>query len=765
MARADGAGFPAGRAVGEIAAGGGNYLVLSISATATGVDIECMSGGELRSRLKRASIRWPQLPAVAVVAVYITAYASWQVFRWGGPDAKELIGDLLVTVFYGSAALVVWTVARRCSGTPAGPAWRLLAIGLSFYWIGSVLQAYYEVIAASKPYPSLADPSYLMFYPFAFAALLRFPRAGGLRVQRFETLIDCATVAIAGGAVVWYVLLGPATLAHGTLLQTLVTIGFPVGDLILIAALAPVLLRRPLPGSATALRIAAAGFTFIVAADLVYGSLSLKGAYSGGDPVDGLYLVAVGLLGIAACAQRDESDTDELDHPSAVRRATWLPWLGVALVFGLLAVATRESPLVPVGGLLVSAAVATFLVALRQLAAQRELLSTHRELELAHAELAALALTDPVTLVPNHRALMSSINQELARCVRGAARCALVFIDIDHFKAFNDRFGHAAGDAALREFSAVAGSGLRRADTFGRWGGEEFVAILPEVDATDAMVVAERVRKAVAGHHFKAGQSGHLTCSLGVAASPGDGGTRAELIEAADRAMYAAKRLGRNQTLSAADPVVSALGAEKTSDVSRSSEALTDAVSALAMLVDARDGSTDAHASVVADLARRISVELGCGDDEAATIGAGARLHDIGKIAIPDAILAKPGPLTETERAVMQTHPVVGAEVLARVPALRAIVPLVRSHHERWDGTGYPDGLIAEETPLGARIISVADAFDAMVSERPYSEAMTPDAALAELSAGAGTQFDTRVVEVMERMLRTRNASREAALV
>ena len=174
------------------------------------------------------------------------------------------------------------------------------------------------------------------------------------------------------------------------------------------------------------------------------------------------------------------------------------------------------------------------------------------------------------------------------------------------------------------------------------------------------------------------------------------------------------------------------------------------------MLADARDSSVDLHALVVADLARWIAVELGCDEDEVARIGIAARLHDIGKIAIPDAILEKPGPLTETERSVMQRHPVLGAEVLASMPALQAIAPLARSHHERWDGTGYPDGLSAEKIPLGARIIAVADAFDAMVSDRPYSHAMTPDAALAELKACACSQFDERVVQAIEGMLSLR---------
>jgi diguanylate cyclase (GGDEF)-like protein len=697
----------------------------------------------------------PSRPLLAIVGAYLAAYAGWQLFRWGGPDEKQLIGDLAFLPVYVGATAMAWNASRRCADVPRlRSAWRLIAIGLAFYLLGIVLQSYYEIFAASKPFPSLADPAYLMCYPFALAGLLRFPYAGGSRSQRRRTLIDCATVAIAGGAVIWYAVLGPTTLIHGaTWPQTVVSVGGPVGDLMLIVGLATVLLRRTVPSSGLALRILAGGLVFWVAADLLYSWTSVHGGYSGGDPVDALYMVALSLFLLGAAAQRRPTPADDMANAARAWQPSWLPWFGVALAFALLGLAERQDAFVPAGGLFVAAAAVVLLVAVRQLFAQRELLSAHRELELAHEELAALATTDPVTMLPNHRALVTAIDEELSRSQRQGLSFALVFFDVDHFKLFNDSVGHAAGDTALRELGEVARSCKRGMDTIGRWGGEEFVALLPEASADAAMAVTQRLRAVIAAHSFSIAERPHLTSSFGVAVYPGDGVTRAQLIEAADQAMYAAKRFGRNQAFAAADPVVEALGAVSHRGAARDEDALGGSVEALALLVDERDAGAGAHASEVADLAGRLAVELGCDHSQLSTIRMAARLHDIGKVAVPDAILMKPGALTKAEWTLVKQHPVVGGDVLRLIPALRSIAPLVRAHHERWDGTGYPDGLAGEDIPLEARILSVADALDAMLSERPDGAAMREADALSEVIRCSGTQFDPRVVAALGRML------------
>lgn len=368
----------------------------------------------------------------------------------------------------------------------------------------------------------------------------------------------------------------------------------------------------------------------------------------------------------------------------------------------------------------------------------------------ANARLEAIATTDPLTGLPNHRALVDLINKEIERVDRYGRSCALLFLDLDHFKALNDGRGHVAGDAALSELGSVAKGCLRGMDTLGRWGGEEFVVLLPETDAEAALEMAERLRAAVAAHSFLPGGGLYLTCSMGVAAYPAHASDRSALVEAADRAMYAAKKLGRNQVRSVADPIVKTLEAGK--DDSREEVALQGTVEALAVLVEARDAFTGEHTKVVEEFAKKIAGEMGLEASEVRLIGMVGKLHDIGKVAIPDTILQKPGALSEEEWALMHKHPLIGSDVVSRVPTLRMTAPGIRGHHERWDGTGYPDGLAGEKIPLAARIVSVADCFSAMTTDRPYRAARSQAGALEELRRAAGTHFDPTVVNAMERL-------------
>ena len=377
-----------------------------------------------------------------------------------------------------------------------------------------------------------------------------------------------------------------------------------------------------------------------------------------------------------------------------------------------------------------------------------ELQTAHDQLKIAHDELAALATTDPVTGLPNHRALISAIEQEIERSRRYRRAFTLLFLDIDYFKTLNDTYGHHAGDEALRALGTLLKQSLRAVDTTGRWGGEEFVAVLPETGEQGALAVTEQVREAVAAHAF--GDTGlHITCSIGLACYPVDGRDRNALIDAADRAMYTAKSLGRNQAFTASDPAVTALKGQNRHG-SRDDLALTGAVQALAMLVDIRDAYTGSHALDVSELTLEVALQLGCATAEARMISMAGKLHDVGKVAVPDAILRKPGRLTDQEWAIMHKHPVVGAEVVSLIPALRAIAPVVRSHHEHVDGTGYPDGLKRDEIPLGPRIVAVVDAFSAMTTDRPYRDAIPPSRALEELRRHTGTQFDPAVVDAFE---------------
>jgi diguanylate cyclase (GGDEF)-like protein/PAS domain S-box-containing protein len=375
-------------------------------------------------------------------------------------------------------------------------------------------------------------------------------------------------------------------------------------------------------------------------------------------------------------------------------------------------------------------------------------------LRLLQERILALATTDPVTSLPNHGALLDRLDQEVERAQRYDRSCSLLFLDLDHFKALNDGYGHTAGDSVLYEFAGLVQAQLRRMDTLGRWGGDEFLAILPDLPADEALSIAEEVRAMVAAHTFSVGGGLHLTCSVGIASYPTHTQEREGLITAADHAMYGAKRFGRNQVRAANDPAVLAFFSECHLEEGREEAALVGMVEALVALVEARDYSTGRHSHEVADLVLQLARALGLPPAEAQMMALAGRLHDVGKVAIPDGVLQKPGPLTEEEWALIRTHPVVGADVVSHIPALRPLAPVIRAHHERWDGQGYPNRLKGEAIPLGARILTVVDAYLAMTVDRPYQKACAPSVALAELRRCAGSQFDPHVVEAVTLLLR-----------
>jgi len=365
-----------------------------------------------------------------------------------------------------------------------------------------------------------------------------------------------------------------------------------------------------------------------------------------------------------------------------------------------------------------------------------------------NTHLQSLARTDPLTELPNHRALLSMLKQELERAQRYSRSCALLFLDIDHFKALNDSYGHAAGDTVLREFASVLSTTIRSVDSVGRWGGEEFVVILPEATPEEALDIAEGIRKAVSFHAFEISGGLHLTCSIGVACYPDHACDQDALMTAADQAMYGAKRLGRNQVRALNDPAVTALF-DEAADGGREESALRGTVEALITLVEERDISLRHHTQQVAGLVRDLSLAMEMSVEEVQVVALAGLLHDIGKVAIPDAILQKPGPLTDEEWAQMRRHSVVGAEVIGHIPSIRPLVPVIRAHYERWDGHGYPDHLEGEEIPFAARLIAVADAYTVMITDRPYQQACSSADALVELRRCAGTQFDPQMVEAL----------------
>lgn len=716
----------------------------------------------------------------ALLAAWLLVKPAGHALVAGVDDVAQGAGPLLIGLICLYSVRQAW---GRVPGRPLtgwrGPA--LLALGAPLFGVGQAIYSYDElVLRQAAPLPSWADAAFLAAYPFLFLGILLLP-ADRLRIAaRSRILADGLMIMTAIAIFSWYFILGP-TLLQGseTLAAKVVSTTYPLCDLALIFCLLVLSVRvrgrtlRPI------IVLLALALGIIVVTDSVYDYQNLQGTYATGGLIDVGWPLGYMLVGLSVCmlcanvrAQTGDphkrlsslSPVPPLIDKVSLWRAL-LPYAFVLAVGALLVYVWRTPGDAHLDtGVYGGAVVLIGLVLLRQVVAIGEVVSVNVTLQALHvqlesknqtlaeanARLEALATTDPLTGLPNHRAMVAAIDQELERVQRSSQPCAVVFLDLDHFKALNDTCGHGAGDATLREFAAQVRATLRGIDTLGRWGGEEFVCLLPETDKEEAMGLAERVRAAVAGHAFAAAGGARLTCSIGFAICPYDTIGRDGLVDAADRAMYAAKRLGRNQIRVVSDPAVAALDGEVGS---REETALVGTVEALAALVEARDSYTGRHTEEVAQLTVRLALTLGCDASQARMIGLAGRLHDVGKIAIPDAVLRKPGRLTDEEWGVLCTHPVVGASVVGRVPALGILTPLIRGHHEHWDGRGYPDGLAGEEIPLGARIIAVADAYGAITSDRPYRRRQDAAWALVEIRRCAGTQFDPRVVAVLERVL------------
>jgi diguanylate cyclase (GGDEF)-like protein/putative nucleotidyltransferase with HDIG domain len=352
-----------------------------------------------------------------------------------------------------------------------------------------------------------------------------------------------------------------------------------------------------------------------------------------------------------------------------------------------------------------------------------------------------LALTDPLTGLGNHRHFQERLQRELSSAQEHALPLTLCFIDVDDFKKINDRFGHPVGDRVLSQIAAR----LRQGGESFRLGGDEFAVLLPKHDEAAALAAAHSIVERIASRLDLAEVDG-VTVSAGVATFPNHGAERDELIRLADNALYWAKEHGKNRVrVSRADIVE--LSDLKRLAIGRDRAARFRAAASLARAVDTRDAYTGSHSQRVAQLAGRIAEQLGLAPDQIELTRLAGSLHDLGKLAIPEEILRKPVSLSDPERVVLERHPQIGFRMLESLD-VDPVADWVLHHHERWDGTGYPDHLAGEEIPLGARIIFVADAFDAMTSDRVYRRSLDHVDAIAELERCSGTQFDPAIVRV-----------------
>ena len=365
------------------------------------------------------------------------------------------------------------------------------------------------------------------------------------------------------------------------------------------------------------------------------------------------------------------------------------------------------------------------------------------------------ASTDLLTGIANRQALLGELDAEIERAHRYTRPLAVAFVDIDHFKSVNDTYGHHAGDLVLRRVASVLSSNVRTTDLVGRYGGEEFMLLLPETGADEAAALAEKLRLLVMHERIaiETDQRIDVTISIGIAGGTGTQVRSDTIIRDADAAMYSAKNLGRNQTYLFAEPdedarvpraPVTAEGRASAMEIGRAARAAAEEVihSVLEPLPHYRGRPSELIATIATTLARQLDLPPA----EVERIRVASLLHDVGKVAVPASILEKPAPLTPTEWQSVVQHPRVGQLILEQASSLREAVPIILHHHERYGGSGYPHGLSGEDIPLGARIVAIADAYDAMTSDRPYKKAISHSDALEELTRNASTQFDPHLV-------------------
>jgi len=767
----------------------------------------------------------PRIPryfwySLAFAVVYLVIFGSWIVVNKDLSSLftlRETSGILLAALLSFGLS---WVGVRRHqwkqdTSSPHLSAQRRLtfwvplmfSIALAFAVVGDSIYVYnyWHMVLT---WPTWADAAMLMMYPALLTGLLLLPRSVLLGHAPLRFVLDSLMVIATLVAFSWYFTLGPTLLrgTGGSLVFMLASIAYPAFDLLLISSTFLFTTRIPDKRLRMAIRILSAALAILAISDSYATYTVLQNTYTSGLMDLGW---AIGCFGIALSIQamrwlsgRKAADETPPQEPSSFATAPiWrslLPYALVPALIGLVLYVWKRDQADPLAvGTYMCGLVLLVLIFVKQFVSVREIHLLNRglrstqhilhekntALEQANARLDALATTDVLTNLPNHRGLQTLLEQECERARRFGRPLSLLFLDGDRFKQINDTYGHAAGDTVLRELGERARSVLRAGDTVGRFGGEEFLMLLPETGAQEAQVVAERLRSAVAACSLAAREvEGGIavTVSIGLGSYPTDGATASEILEQADQAMYWAKRLGRNQVRTAAEAARANLDAELKAATAHALErpelATLDRqdqerwvraeqlglIYSLMGALDLREPGMSEHAHEVSDLVTAMARALEFDEARTRRAAMAAFLHDIGKIALPDRLLHQLRQhFSAQEWRLLHQHAALGADIVEASPWLADLAPAIRHHHEHWDGTGDPDGLAGEAIPLEARLIGVAEAYHAMISEQPYQAARSVADALDELERRAGTQFDPALVPVLLAVLQSRQEGRD----
>jgi len=638
------------------------------------------------------------------VSLYVVGGAAWLAFTVHAVVARQWAFTFFNDWLYDGLLLFAFALCllRAVRVRHERVAWAAMAAGVGSWAAGDIYYGIAFSSTADVPFPSWADLGYLGFYPFAYVSLFLLVRS---RITRLtpSVWIDAliagfATVGLGASVVVERVL--EAT--HGSTATVVTNLAYPVGDTFLVAMIVGVFaITNFKPGRAWVV----IGLGLIVSgiADSVYLYAVSTDSYVEGGLFDAFW--PAGMLLITAAAWLPAKQ-----HPASNRsQALVIPGIFALVAIGL----GVYAPIAHVNLLAASAIAATLLCLMAR--GGLAILENRRLLERTQIE----AVTDALTGLGNRRKLGDELETTLAQLKLGSGEpVVLALFDLDGFKGYNDRFGHPAGDSLLIRLAAKLDALVRQTGGAAyRMGGDEFCVLLTETEDADVTVAQCGVALSEEGDGFA------VASSSGAVRIPQEASTPSDALKIADQRLYVNKSLSRRSPLSQTKEVLVRLLAE-------------------------RELQLGQHVAHVAELAELTAVRLGLAQHEIADTRLAAELHDIGKAAIPDTILNKTTPLNGTEWEFIKRHTITGERIVAAAPALTRISLVVRSTHERIDGKGYPDGLAGDAIPLPSRIIAVADAYDAMISDRPYAGAGSSQEALDELRRHAGTQFDAAVVEV-----------------
>jgi two-component system, cell cycle response regulator len=655
------------------------------------------------SRPQRLALRVCWCVAALLMAVFTLQVATGA----AGPGTTKAFMDYVYNfLLFAGAGFCLW---RAAAVREERLQWLIVGVAIVSWTAADIFWTAVYADDPNAPYPSIADALWLVWYPASLVALVLLVRSR-LRDARASLWLDGLIGAVATTALAAALAYGPVIHegSAGDLSPAVVTgLAYPIGDLLLLGMITAIFgLTNWNPGRAWL--VLGVGLALNAVADAIYLVQTADGTWNDNGWVNALWPASALLVGLAAW--------QPIRRASALKdqslRVVIVPVLCGLGAVGLLAYDHFST----LNGLTVILAGITLLLVLVRTA----LVFTENQRVLAHSR--HEALTDPLTGLRNRRSLMADLEAALPRATPEES-LAIVLFDLDGFKEYNDVFGHPAGDRLLvrlgeRLDDAVHGHGHAY-----RLGGDEFCAVLhPGPAGVDALVEACLLALREHGEGFE------VTTSHGVVEAPIEVTNATDALQMADRRMYARK------------------GDRRVSAGRQSRDVLLRSLSE-------RRPDLHVHLRGTADLAIAVGRELGMHGEELDDVAHAAELHDVGKIAIPDAILEKAGPLDENEWAFMRRHTIIGERILMAAPSLRSVAKLVRSSHERWDGGGYPDGLRSTEIPLGARVVAVCDAFDAMTTNRPYRHRVNEPAAMAELATCAGTQFDPEVVDAFNRVL------------